>query len=217
MTELLRDIAVGDFPPGAMLPREVDLVQRFGISRGVVRECLRGLEERGVVLVKHGRGATVTEPSEWDVFDPDVLAALLESPQGDDFEAESLECQRLLEVEAAALAAQRADEHDVAALTSSVERMEKAAGQAGRSRAAADRFHEADIDFHRAVVRASGNRAIGRLTRPLHRALATAAQRRGDGSELECSVDEHRRILDAVAEGDAEAARKAMAAHLSQR
>lgn len=217
LRELLEDIVSGDLAPGAMLPRETDLAERFHVSRGVARECLRGLEERGVVRVKHGRGATVTEPADWDVFDPDVLEALLGSQQGDELEAEAIECQRLLEVEAAGLAAQRAQDRDLAELTSAVERMVDAAGHTERSPAAVDRFYDADLDFHRAVVRASGNRAIGRMSRPLHRALSVAARRRGNVAELPLTVGEHHRILAAVADGNAQAARDAMAAHLSNR
>jgi DNA-binding FadR family transcriptional regulator len=215
MRELLDDVAAGRFAPGEMLPREVDLVERFKISRGVVRECLRGLEERGIVRVKHGRGATVNEPSEWDVFDPDVLEAMLRSPHGDEVEAEAIECQRLLEVEAAGRAAERARENDLDALNGALERMAGAAEHAVRVPAAVDRFHEAHMDFHRAVVQAAGNRAIGRMSGPLHRALAIAARHRGQDSELERAIGEHQRIVTAVAAGDADAARAAMAAHLA--
>jgi DNA-binding FadR family transcriptional regulator len=217
MRELLEDIVAGDIEPGEMLPRETDLAERFGVSRGVVRECLRGLEERGVVRVKHGRGATVTEPADWDVFDPDVLEVILVSPQGAALEAEAVECQRLLEVEAAGLAAERAQERDLTAMRGAVARMADAAAHAARSDAAVERFYDADLDFHRAVVGASGNRAIGRMSRPLHRALAFAARRRGDISGLPRVVDEHQRILTALAAGDASAARDAMAAHLAPR
>jgi DNA-binding FadR family transcriptional regulator len=217
MRELLEDIVAGDLAPGDMLPRETDLAERFGVSRGVARECLRGLEERGVIRVKHGRGATVTEPDDWDVFDPDVLEMILASPRGAELESEAVECQRLLEIEAAGLAAERGKKPDLTAMTEAVARMAEAAGHAGRSAAAVERFYDADLDFHRAVVRASGNRAIGRMSRPLHRALAFAARRRGDVSGLPRVVDEHRRILDALAAGDASAARAAMAAHLAPR
>jgi DNA-binding FadR family transcriptional regulator len=215
MRELIEDIVAGEPAPGEMLPREVDLAERFQVSRGVVRECLRGLEERGIVRVKHGHGATVTEPLDWDVLDPDVLGAILGTPQGHELEAEAIECQRLLEVEAAGLAAERAQHRDLAALTAAVERMVDAAGKAARSRAAIDRFHDADLQFHRAVVRAAGNRAISRMSQPLHRALALAVRRHGDASELRHTVGEHHRILAAVAAGNSAAAREAMAAHLS--
>ena len=82
MRVLIGDIVGGALPPGSALPREADLAARFGVSRGVARESLRGLEERGLVTVKHGRGATVNPDAQWDVFDPDVLAALLDGDQG---------------------------------------------------------------------------------------------------------------------------------------
>jgi DNA-binding FadR family transcriptional regulator len=53
-----------------MLPREVDLAAEFEVSRGVARETIRAMEERGLVSVKHGKGATI-EADDWDVFDPE--------------------------------------------------------------------------------------------------------------------------------------------------
>ena len=215
MRELLIDIIAGDLAPGQMLPREMDLAERFRVSRGVVRESVRGLEERGVVRVRHGRGATVTEPPDWNVFDPEVLEALIGSPQGQALAAETVECQRLLEVEAAGLAAQRARPGDLAALRGALERMIDAAGKAARNSAAIGRFNDADLEFHGAVVRAARNRAIGRMSQPLHRALRVMAPLRGDVADLQRTVGEHHRILAAVAAGNAAAAREAMAAHLS--
>jgi DNA-binding FadR family transcriptional regulator len=58
---LIADIVSGRIPVGGALPRETDLAGSFRVSRGVARECIRGLEERGLILVKHGRGATVSE------------------------------------------------------------------------------------------------------------------------------------------------------------
>jgi DNA-binding FadR family transcriptional regulator len=78
MWMLIGDITSGVFTPGDHLPREPDVVGQFGMSRDVVGECIRALEERGLVTVKHGRGAAVTAPRRWDTFDPDVLEALLE-------------------------------------------------------------------------------------------------------------------------------------------
>jgi GntR family transcriptional repressor for pyruvate dehydrogenase complex len=215
MRELLDDVFAGQVAPGERLQREVDLKDRFKVSRGVVRECLRGLEERGIVRVKHGVGATVNDPYDWDVLDPEVIDAMLQSPHAEALEAEASECQRLLEVEAAGLAAERRQGEDLDALNDALERMDAAAERAAQVPAAVDRFYEADIDFHRAVVRAAGNRAIGRTSEPLHRALAVAARRRGGDSALEDAITAHRRILTAVEAGNADDARKAMAAHLA--
>src|SRR5688500_4509891 len=94
LRDLLAEIAAGEFAPGDMLPGEVALTERFDVSRGVVRECIRGLEDRGIVAVKHGRGATVRETDEWDVLDPEVLEAMLAAPAGTALVDEALECQR---------------------------------------------------------------------------------------------------------------------------
>src|SRR5256885_15293818 len=108
MRVLIADIVSGALPPGAPLPREADLATQFGVSRGVARECIRGLEERGLVSVKHGRGATVNGQHSWNVFDPEVLAAALRSDHGPDILGEYLECRRILEVEAGRPGAPRA-------------------------------------------------------------------------------------------------------------
>jgi DNA-binding FadR family transcriptional regulator len=214
MRELLAEMAVGELVPGDMLAREVDLATRFDVSRGVVREFIRGLEERGVIAVKHGRGATVTPSDEWDVLDPEVLRALLQAPGGEELVGEALECQRLLEVHAAGLAAERARPDDLDALAQAVERMAAEVPKAGRTAGAAERCHEADRDFHRALVRASGNRALARMSAPLHRALMAAAGERAGPVDVKRQLAAHRKIVSAIAEGDADAARAATAAHL---
>src|ERR671931_2384787 len=162
MRILIADIVSGARPGGEMLPREVDLAAEFDVSRGVARETIRAMEERGLISVKHGKGATVNEPDDWDVFDPDVLAATLDSERGSEVLAEYLECRRILEVEAAGMAAQRATKRDVANLEAAMARMEETAAWP-QGQAAEERFHEADIPFHQALIAAAGNRALGGL------------------------------------------------------
>jgi DNA-binding FadR family transcriptional regulator len=212
---LVADIVAGRLPAGSRLPREIELAERFGVSRGVAREGLRSLEERGLVTVKHGSGATVRPTSDWDMFNPDVIAAILASDRGPQLLGDYLECRRLLEIEAAGLAAQRATRAHLVALSEALERMTAAAVETGAGPSAEDRFHDADVAFHRAVIRATGNRALGRMTEPVHRALAAARRPLARPEHrLERSLPEHRRILAAIADGDADAARAAMRDHL---
>jgi DNA-binding FadR family transcriptional regulator len=215
MRVLLGDIVSGRVGVGGWLPREADLAGQFGVSRGVARECVRGLEERGVVAVKHGRGATVRPEERWNVLDPDVLGALLDSGRGAAILGEYLESRRILEIAAAGLAAERADQAHLTALSDAFDRMAAAAVRAIDSPAAEELYHEADIAFHRALIDAAGNRALGSMTEPIHRALITARRplARPD-ARLERSLPEHQRILAAVAQADPEAAREAMRAHL---
>jgi DNA-binding FadR family transcriptional regulator len=215
MRVLMGDIVSGRVEVGGWLSREVDLAGQFSVSRGVVRECIRGLEERGLVAVKHGRGATVRPEERWNVLDPDVLGALLDSGRGAAILGEYLESRRSLEIAAAGLAAERAQPSHLNALSDAFDRMAAAAERAIDSPAAEDLYHEADIAFHRAIIDATGNRALGSLTEPIHRALSAARRplARPD-ARLERSLPEHQRILAAVARADSEGARAAMGEHL---
>ncbi|MCW2951322.1 MAG: FadR family transcriptional regulator [Conexibacter sp.] len=212
---LIAEIALENLPAGALLPRENDLAQRFDISRGTARECIRGLEERGMVVVKHGRGATVREPREWNRLDPDVLAALLSGPQSADILAEFLESRRILEIEAAGLAAERADDADVDQLRDAYRQMVDAAGRADSQPDHEADFHEADVAFHRTLVEITGNRVLVTLVSRIHGAMLQARYPTARPQlRMERTLPEHRRILGTVRIGDARGARRAMAAHL---
>src|SRR5512132_860102 len=214
MRILIADIVSGVRPAGDMLPREVDLAAEFDVSRGVARETIRAMEERGLIAVKHGKGATVNEPEDWDVFEPDVLAATLDSERGSEVLAEYLECRRILEVEAAGMAAQRATKRDIDHLTKALRRMEETAARS-ESQAAEERFHEADIAFHQTLIGATGNRALGGLVERIHSALLLARFPLARPQyRQERALPEHRRILAAVTAKDPDEARAAMSDHL---
>ena len=215
MRVLIADIVAGVLQPGDRLPPEADLARRFDVSRGVARECVRGLEERGLVAVKHGRGATVLADNRWDMVDLDVIAASLRGSGSTRVLEEYLECRRLLEISAAGLAAERATQADLVALSSALERMAAAASETPGAPSAEARYHDADIAFHRAVIDATGNRALGGMTEPVHRALAAARVPLARPEQrVARGLPEHRRILSAIAAGDPEEARAAMRDHL---
>ncbi len=215
MRTLLADIASGELVPGGAALRETDIAGRFGVSRGVARECVRGLEERGLVFVKPGLGATVTPPDRWAVFDPDVLSALLGARRGAELLHAYVECRRVLEVAAVRLAAERAREEDVAILSDTLERMARSAQRAMLSPAGEDAFDDADLAFHQQLIDATHNAALATMLAPLWRALAAA--RRALGARpvaFDRSIAQHRRILAAVSNGDADEAQAAMEEHL---
>jgi DNA-binding FadR family transcriptional regulator len=215
MRTLLADIASGALPPGGNALRESDIAAQFGVSRGVARECVRGLEERGLVSVKPGRGATVNPPERWEVFDPEVLSALLGSQRGPEILGDYLECRRILEIEAVGVAAERAGEQDLAALADALALMTTSAQRACVNPAAESLYHEADLAFHRALIAATRNGALGAMLAPLWRALgAVRGPMARPERRLEHSIPEHRRILDAIVNGDVDEARGAMRDHL---
>jgi GntR family transcriptional repressor for pyruvate dehydrogenase complex len=215
MRVLLGDITGGAFAEGERLPTLAELAAQFGVSTGVIRECQRALAERGVVSVRHGRRAIVTPEEEWDVFDPDVLTALVGGNRAAHVLAEYLESRRVLEVEAAGLAAERATPVAVRRLSAAFDAMRTAAERARTNPAAEPLYQQADIDFHRAIVRAAGNRPLARMAEPIHQALtATFAALARPQTRFERGLPEHARILDAIIAGDSAGARLAMREHL---
>jgi GntR family transcriptional repressor for pyruvate dehydrogenase complex len=214
MRTLITDIVTGARPTGDMLPREVDLAEQFDVSRGVARETIRAMEERGLVSVKHGKGATVNDAAYWNVFDADLLVALLESDRGSEILGQYLECRRILEVEAAGLAAERASKKDLDRAADALAQMEESAERPS-SHTAESLFHEADIAFHQALIAATGNRALGGLVERIHAALLVARFPLARPQyRVERSLPEHRRILKAVVSRDPAEARAAMNDHL---
>jgi DNA-binding FadR family transcriptional regulator len=153
---LLERIVGGTYPAGAALPKEEALVEEFDVARGTVREALRALEERRVVRVKHGRGATVLEAGEWNVLDPEVAQALLRGRGRKRVLEELGELLAMLEPEAAALAAERASDAELERL-----------GQAGPG-------------FSAALAAAAHNRPLAATLRALHELLAGAQPPAGD-------------------------------------
>jgi DNA-binding FadR family transcriptional regulator len=210
MSLLLDDIVAGEYPVGAMLPREQDLADSFDASRGVARETVRALEERGVVAVKHGRGATVQSPDRWKVLDPDVLRATVEGRDGRALVQQLAEARALVEPRVAELAAQRRDDDDVAALAAQVDAL-AAAPSARAGRRGADAAHAAELGFHRALARGARNQPLAGMLEPLLSGLALWGAL---GVRRPGAVDEHRAILTAVAAGDPQGAAAAVDEHL---
>src|SRR4051794_9909939 len=104
MRDLLRAIVAGEYAEGERLPSEVELAARVGASRGVLREALRALEERGLVAVQPGRGQLVRQRDEWDVRSPDVLRAAIAHGPDPGVPAQAIAARAAVERAAAATA-----------------------------------------------------------------------------------------------------------------
>jgi DNA-binding FadR family transcriptional regulator len=204
MRSVIERIARGDWSPGDMLPREQDLAARFRISRGVARESIQALEDRGVVHVKHGRGSTIAPPAEWNLLDPVVLDGLLAAPGGRELRDEVLEARLAVEAEVGALAAQRASKEDVAALQAALARMAELAERRRLLEEDAEDLDAAERAFHSALAAAAGNRLLGRTLAPLQGAMPLSAASAVARSR---TVHGYAELLDAVASADEGAAR----------
>jgi DNA-binding FadR family transcriptional regulator len=208
LDRLLANIRAGQFPVGALLPSERELMASFGVGRPAVREALQALERMGLVAIVHGEGARVLPLSA-----DSVIAQLSESVvhllSGNQGLLEHLKEARIaFEVGMVRLAATRATAQDIATLRAALDRH-----LASRDDAA--RFLETDLAFHNAIAAVSGN--------PVYSAVSHAMLQwlerfhvdlvRAPGAEP-VSLDEHVRIFECIAAHDADGAAKAVVEHL---
>src|SRR3954447_17782349 len=72
--DLVARIVSGQYPSGTVMPSEQALCESFSVSRTVVREAVKMLQEKGLVRVRRGSGTTVTPAVQWNMLDEFVLA-----------------------------------------------------------------------------------------------------------------------------------------------
>lgn len=199
--QLKQGILSDAFPLGAPLPTERELVSATGLSRGSVREALRILEAQGLVETKAGRygGSTVSQPTD----------ALLAShinlfAKGHGVALGSLvEVRQALEPMVAYLAAQNRSEEHLAELREISRRMEEARDDVAS-------FLEENVHWHDALARASGNDLLRALSLSISGLMFEASRIENFASAeiRQRVVKAHDRILSAIAQGDADAARR---------
>lgn len=203
--EQLQDLILqGHLSSGDRLPSERELCEQFGVSRTVVREAMKVLAQRGMLMIEPGRGTFVTLPAEHDLARSITLFA-----QAHDVSfTELVAVRRALEPEIADLAAGGATEAHLRRLQSAVEVMD-------RSLTDPEAYVAADQEFHGVLAEATGNNLFIALA-------GVFVDLEQDARKLMFRVPEapkrgqryHREILACVAAGDGEGARATMLEHL---
>jgi DNA-binding FadR family transcriptional regulator len=213
VTQLLgRRIVAGTYPEGAVLPNEGLLCAELGVSRTALREGVKVLVAKGLLLARPRVGTRVQPRAQWQSLDADVLAWRCELPPDDAFIAQLAEMREIIEPAAAALAAQNRSEADLAALDAAFQRMQRSRTQA--------EWVAADFDFHRALLQATGNPLLAPLAALVGSALQVvlalaAARARETARDFKIALPEHGRVLEAVRRRDTQAAHQAMSLLLS--
>jgi GntR family transcriptional regulator, transcriptional repressor for pyruvate dehydrogenase complex len=205
---IVGEISSRSLPPGTMLASEREMLERYGVARGTLREALRFLEMQGVITIKPGPAGGPTV----NLVAPRSLAsaiALLLQLSNARF-ATILETRRLLEPELAALSASRASPEDIDRLRASVEAM-------GASLGDTETFLAENREFHDLVADASGNELFSLLVRSLEWITDASVL----GVEYRPShragiLKAHKAILSAIATADGPAAADAMRVHMTE-
>jgi len=201
-------ILTRELRPGDRLPIEPDLAEQYGVSRSTVREALRVLTSQGLVSTSRGvlGGSFITCPEPAQIADylHASLSLLAESRNAG---VESLlEARDILEVPAAGLAALRRTPEDLEALRATL--YDPADEPIGRRIQLSRLFHEV-------MLRAADSPIVEALSGPIFRVLYERLIDRLSKHDFVMEGD-HQLIFDAIAAGDAEAARAEMQIHLQR-
>jgi DNA-binding FadR family transcriptional regulator len=150
INEVGRAIVAGEMPVGSGLPNDAEMMDRFGVSRTVLREALKTLEAKGLVEARAKVGTRVLPQSRWNLFDRQILAWKLESNPSQAFLQSFRIVRESLEVQSARLAAQHREAEHVRLLNYWMNQRIVMAHQP-------EPFALAEFEIHRVVAEASGN------------------------------------------------------------
>ncbi|MEU8025669.1 MULTISPECIES: FadR/GntR family transcriptional regulator [Micromonospora] len=209
--ELVERIVRGVHPPGTPLPPEPALCGAFSVSRTVVREAVKILQEKGLVQVRQGSGTIVTPPSTWDMLDELVLAATIAEDDSLAILDDLVVTRRVLESDMANVAARLADQETVDRLRALVDRMDELVDDHVT-------YHEHDRAFHDVIMQASGNRIARGVVRALESQVVNTARYMGRTERALCVASNrgHRRIYERIAAHDPDGAAQAMFTHITE-
>lgn len=186
-------------------PTEAELARQHGVSRSVTREAVKMLTAKGLLSARPRQGTVVRPTSTWNLFDTDVLHWLLERQFSVELLKQFNQLRVAIEPEAAALAARFATGADLERISEGLDRME--AAEIGH-----DDTLEADIAFHVAILRGSGNPFYAQFRDVVSTALRTSIRFTNRIKGRSASVADHAAVRDAISARDPEAARAAMRA-----
>ncbi|PIE34333.1 GntR family transcriptional regulator [candidate division KSB3 bacterium] len=213
--ELGLQIIRGDYRPGETLPNEEALCKEFDVSRGVLREAMKVLIQKGLLESKTKTGTFVRLSNSWNLFDPDVLIWKYETGAKPEFLKNIMEVRRIIEPEAARLAAERASVLEVKRIQAIYDDMRCTISDKGGY--SSEEFIRVDLEFHTAILEACHNELLAQIGRTMRRALLTARQSdRHDLAAQKHTLLTHIAILEAIAAHKPEEAYHANQALITQ-
>lgn len=194
--DLERLILDGKLEPGERLPPERELAEMLGVSRVSIREALRELENRGLIDRRPGRGTIVLKPGERASVADTVITRVGElNPELRDI----MELRAIIEPPIARITASRATPRDLVQLRELVEAMENETDSA--------RYAELDRAFHQSIAQYAYNPLLALINEQIAEQIAPSrAGRYQTSARRETSSEAHRRIYEAIAAADTDAA-----------
>ena len=200
--ELIRE---GELNPGDRLPPERELAQQLNVSRASVREAMRLLDTKGLVVIRPGAGTFITE----DSVEAIVQAFSSMFSGGTNAAGDVFEMRLLLEPHVVSLAAERAGESDIREMNDILDGQESDIAEGGTG-------VEFDTKFHFAAARAANNAALVAVTQAISGILdRSRADSLLSPERSRLSLQSHRQILAAIERRRPGEAEEAMHRHIA--
>lgn len=195
----------GEFSPGEKLPSEQALLGEYDVSRLTLREALAKLAAWGIIQVRHGKGAFVSESISVPALG-NVLIPLFPRINADRM-SDLVEARNTIESEIAAKVAGSRTEKQIKTLR-------RLLTYDPRAITRAKVFAERDYRFHLALVEMSGNKFFLSMYQALHHQIRSfLLEYARSVTDWEQALERHTPILDAIIDGDREKARSLAREH----
>jgi DNA-binding FadR family transcriptional regulator len=206
-----REIVNGVFPADSLLPSAAEMGKRYSASRTALREAYSRLGGKGLIVARPKVGTRVRPRTDWNLFDPDVLAWRLSSEPEGHFVDELFVLRQAIEPVATEIAAASRTSESLARISQAFDRMEQFKNGGGD-------LIGADVDFHLAILEATGNHFLAALGGLIRAALESSFRFTwiGAASIRQDRLEQHRNILAAISAGSPDRARTRMVELLNE-
>ncbi len=189
-------IVGGEYPPGGLLPTEVELCAQLSVSRSALREAFQLLSAKRLIQSRQKVGTLVRPRADWNMLDPEVLGWHLQAAPTDAFVSGLFEVRKIVEPSAAALAAERRSAESLAQLGQALADMAAAQGGSGNLAAA-------DLRFHQAILDATGNYFLASFGHVIESSLISSFRLSWDGGAHtpDYAMRQHHGVMEAIRDG----------------
>lgn len=205
VTEALASrVIAGEWGDGSPLPTEMELADELGVARTSVREALTRLKAKGLIASRQKAGTRVLPRTQWNMLDEDVLRWAWSGNDRVQMAQHLMQLRRIVEPAACEIAAASAPDSAIAA----IERAYRMMDAAGMDAVA---YAGPDLEFHHAILAATGNPFLVAFGATIQAALRTSFElsTRQPGAPRK-SLPLHREVLDQIWARKPAAARRAM-------
>lgn len=197
-------IVQGQFASSQQLPTEHEICALYKVSRTAVREAIKMLTAKGLVNSRTRQGTIVSEQSQWNLLDPDIMRWLQKGHFSFPLMLEFTQMRLAIEPQAAGIVATNYLLTDLEPIEAALRRME--AAEQGL-----DDPLETDIAFHASILKATGNRFFEQLSPLVQTALHFSIQLTNSQKGVSIAdIAQHRQVYEFIAKGQTAKARRAM-------